>query len=62
MNASYEPEGEQISEVERQDNIEMKSKLIQAMNTPAFERGWKNSPSNPNSPNYDPKKVMHPKK
>ena len=62
MNASYEPEGEQISEVERQDNIEMKSKLIQAMNTPAFEKGWKNSPSNPNSPNYDPKKVMHPKK
>ena len=40
----------------------MKSKLIQAMNTPAFEKGWKNSPSNPNSPNYDPKKVMHPKK
>ena len=62
MNASYEPEGEQISEVERQDNIEMKSKLIPAMNTPAFEKGWKNSPSNPNSPNYDPKKVMHPKK
>lgn len=62
MNASYQPEGEQIFEVERQDNIEMKSKLIQAMNTPAFEKGWKNSPSNPNSPNYDPKKVMHPKK
>jgi len=62
LEASYQPEGEQISEVERQDNTKMFVDRVNAMNTPAFEKGWKNSPSNPNSPNYDPKKVMHPKK
>ena len=62
LEASYQPEGGQISEVERQDNTKMFVDRVNAMNTPAFEKGWKNSPSNPNSPNYDPKKVMHPKK
>ena len=62
LEASYQPEGEQISEVERQDNTKMFVDRVNAMNTPAFEKGWKNSPSNPNSSNYDPKKVMHPKK
>jgi len=62
LEASYQPEGEQISEVERQDNTKMFVDRVNAMNTSAFEKGWKNSPSNPNSPNYDPKKVMHPKK
>ena len=62
LEASYQPEGEQISEVERQDNTKMFVDRVNAMNTPAFEKGWKNSPSNPNSPNYDPKKVIHPKK
>ena len=62
LEASYQPEGEQIFEVERQDNTKMFVDRVNAMNTPAFEKGWKNSPSNPNSPNYDPKKVMHPKK
>ena len=62
LEASYQPEGEQISEVERQDNTKMFVDRVNAMNTPAFEKGWKNSPSNPTTPNYDPKKVMHPKK
>lgn len=62
LEASYQPEGEQISEVERQDNTKMFVDRVNAMNTDAFEKGWKKSPSNPNSPNYDPKKVMHPKK
>ena len=60
LTSSYQPEGEQISEVERQDNTKMFVDRFYALNTPAAERAWKNSPSNPNSPNYDPKKVMHP--
>ena len=59
---SIQNEQMQISEVERQDNTKMFVDRVNAMNTPEFEKGWKNSPSNPNSPNYDPKKVMHPKK
>ena len=60
LEASYQPEGEQISEVERQDNTKMFVDRFYALNTAAAERAWKKSPSNPNSPNYDPKKVMHP--
>jgi hypothetical protein len=41
LEASYQPEGEQISEVERQDNTKMFVDRVNAMNTDAFEKGWK---------------------
>ena len=60
--SSYEPEGEQISEEERQDNTKMFVDRFHALNTPAAQDAWEKSPSNPHSPNYDPNRVMHPTK
>ena len=61
MVATVKKKFDEAMDPKRQDNAELFAKRVNAMNTPAFEKGWKKSPSNPNSPNYDPKKVMHPK-
>ncbi|NBV27968.1 hypothetical protein EBS02_02960, partial [bacterium] len=61
MVATVRKKFDEAIDPKRQDNTELFAKRVNAMNTPAFEKGWKKSPSNPHSPNYDPKKVMHPK-
>ena len=45
---------------EKLDYAKLAKMRRDALDTPAAKKAWDNSPSNPESPNYDPKKVMHP--